>query len=307
MASSLTEGIPSDSHFHPAGPSEPKYFLAFPSPCPSPQQGFRAELERGRKGGKKTEKPRFLREGGEEREGQAQRPRQSRRPGGGQGKPGRPEGQRNRPRDTEMGRKISKDLAPPERSPCAAQAAPWGTSGLTPRGGRRSAPKLPGRAQNPGTTLAPRGALGPRPPERLPVRPPAENQPRRRGGPKGGAGRGAATLRPIWSGNPGVGGGRLEDVGGGSIGACRASIRASAGCDASTSPSPRRRRSASPRTEPPGGVRTGASSELGSRSGVQGGVEAPSLQISELYTRVSRGPCSEPPPPRLPPRLPAGG
>lgn len=157
MASSLTEGIPSDSHFHPAGPSEPKYFLAFRSPCPSPQQGFRAELERGRKGGKKTEKPRFLREGGEEREGQAQRPRQSRRPGGEQGKPGRPEGQRNRPRDTEMGRKISKDLAPPERSPCAAQAAPWGTSGLTPRGGRRSAPKLPGLAPNPGTTLAPQG------------------------------------------------------------------------------------------------------------------------------------------------------
>lgn len=34
---------------------------------PLPQQGLQAEAERGREGGKKREKPRFLREGGEER------------------------------------------------------------------------------------------------------------------------------------------------------------------------------------------------------------------------------------------------
>lgn len=62
-----SDGIPADSpscpHFNPAGPSEPKYFLALRSPCPSPQQGFWAEPERGRKGGKKRSHVSLGREG----------------------------------------------------------------------------------------------------------------------------------------------------------------------------------------------------------------------------------------------------
>lgn len=68
---SLHGGILPDSlscpHFNWEGLSEPTYFFPATEPMPLPQQGLQAEAKRGREGGKKREKPRFLREGGEER------------------------------------------------------------------------------------------------------------------------------------------------------------------------------------------------------------------------------------------------
>lgn len=61
---------PSCPHFNREGSSEPKYFFPVTEPIPlPPQQGLWAEPERGREEGKKREKPRFLRLGGEERKG----------------------------------------------------------------------------------------------------------------------------------------------------------------------------------------------------------------------------------------------
>lgn len=61
--------------------------------------------------------------------------------------------------------------------------------------------------------LRPPKSFGPLAWESATVRPQAEIQPQNHRGPIEGAGKGSSTLRPIWSLNPGVGGGRMEDYG----------------------------------------------------------------------------------------------
>ena len=135
-------------------------------------------------------------------------------------------------------------------------------------GGRHgSTPEFPSLAQNRGLALAhppPPWASGLWPFEHSPVRPPAESQRQSHRGPKGGAGKGATTLCPIWPRNPGLGaGGRLGELGQGQN-PCLLSSYSGIGWPRLLDefPSPGRPRPVYPHgPEPPGGARTGASSE----------------------------------------------
>ena len=174
-------------------------------------------------------------------------------------------------------------------------------------GGRHgSTPEFPSLAQNRGLALAsphPQWASGLWPFEHSPVRPPAESQRQSHRGPKGGAGKGAATLCPIWPRNPGLGaGGRLGELGQGQN-PCLLSSYSGIGWPRLLDefPSPGRPRPVYPHgPEPPGGARTGASSEAPVQVRVPGkcrGIGSPNLRARS--TCLSRGPSAKPPSPHF--------